>query len=489
MCLLCSDSTGVPFDHPHGDARVSRRDMLRAGATGILGTGAAALFAPAPAGAQQPPPAGAVTPAPVGGAPQAPPGAIALFWGQPYDAAAAAQVEAERQMTSRTAGTKFTALVRHHNTLTLETLTLKPLHPMQVVIRNQAVQNCYSGSFQLNTSQMQNNAMVTGHGGVGVVIDVGRDVKRVKVGDQVILSATPNCGVCGNCLAGRGDSCSTRLPALVSATMSDNTPVFMTAAPMGPAGHSELLIADEAWVVPIFTKVSPTELSMLGCPAAVGLGLTICRFPVEPGTDVAVFGLGPMGQGVVQGAKLQGAKAIIGIDPIRYRRELALKLGATHVLDPNEYRGNDLVAKIRDLTPDDVPAGRRYLGERQAGVLYAFEATAPTNYPLAPGVEAPPQGIDLFQQLYTSVRNGGYVQMAGQVRSSSVMMVGNKVVLGGNFPGINVLRDLPRFIHLVERGQFDAKAIIGKVYKPDQMRASMEAAANRSEISTVIDFS
>lgn len=488
MCLLCNESSDLHLDQSH-DAGLSRRDMLKTGATGILGAGAAALFAQAPVGAQQLP-APAAAPVPVGGPPQAPPGAIALFWGgQQYDAALAAQVEAERQMTSRTAGTRFSALVRHHNTLTMETLTLKPLHPMQVVIRNQAVQNCYSGSFQLNTTQMQNNAMVTGHGGVGVVIDVGRDVRRVTVGDQVILSATPNCGVCGNCLAGRGDSCLTRLPALVSATMSDNTPVFMTAAPMGPAGHSELLIADEAWVVPIFTKVSPVELSMLGCPAAVGLGLTICRFPVEPGTDVAVFGLGPMGQGVVQGAKLQGAKTIIGVDPIRYRRELALTLGATHALDPNEYQGNDLVARIRELTPDDAPAGRRYLGEHPAGVLYGFEATAPTNYPLAPGIEAPPQGADVFQQLYTSVRNGGFVQMAGQTRSSAGALVGNKVVLGGNFPGINVLRDMARFIHLIEGGQFDAKAIIGKVYTPDQMRESMEAAANRSLISTVIDFS
>ena len=412
-----------------------------------------------------------------------------MFWGGvPYNAALAAQVEAERQATSRTAGTKFKAMVRHGNSLTWETLTLKPLHPMQVAIRNQAVQNCYSGVFQLNTTQMQNNAMVTGHGGVGIVIDVGSAVKRVKVGDQVILSATPNCGVCNNCLAGRGDSCTTRLPALVSATMSDNTPVFMTAAPMGPAGHSEILISDEEWVVPIFTKLPPVEVSILGCPGAVGLGMATCRFPVEAGSDVAVWGLGPMGIGVVQGARHQGAKTIIGIDPIRYRRDLALKLGATHALDPNEYMGNGLVAKIRELTPDVVPAGRRYLGEHPAGVLYGFEATAPTNYPLPPGIEAPPQGADVFQQIFTAVRNTGYIQMAGAVRSSALMMVGNKVVVGGNFPGINVLRDLPRFVTMIERGQFDAKSMVGKVYKPDQIRESVVAAGERTVITAVVDF-
>ena len=487
MCLMCDDPTADHTGYVPGG--VSRRDLLTQSAAAVLGGGAAAVFAQAGVGAQAPapPPAGAP---PAGGGPQqAPPGAIALFWGGvPYNATLAAQVEAERQATSRTAGTKFKAMVRHRNTLTMETLTLKPLHPMQVAIRNQAVQNCYSGVTQLNTTQTQNNAMVTGHGGVGIIIDVGSAVQRVKVGDQVILSATPNCGVCGNCLAGRGDSCLTRLPALVSATMADNTPVFMTAAPMGPAGHSEILISDEAWVVPVFTKLPPAEVSILGCPGAVGLGMAICRYPVEPGSDVAVWGLGPMGIGVVQGARIQGAKTIIGIDPIRYRRDLALKLGATHVLDPNEYKGNDLVAKVRELTPDIAPAGRRYVGEHPAGPLYGFEATAPTNFPLAPGIEAPPQGTDVFQQLFTSVRNTGYIQMAGTVRSSAVMMVGNKVVVGGNFPGINVLRDLPRFVTLIERGQFDAKSMIGKVFKPDQIKESVEAAGNRSVITAVVDY-
>jgi Zn-dependent alcohol dehydrogenase len=215
------------------------------------------------------------------------------------------------------------------------------------------------------------------------------------------------------------------------------------------------------------------------------------RFPVEAGSEVVIFGLGPMGMSIVQGAKIQGAKTIIGVEPIRYRRELALKLGATHVLDPNEFtgnNGNDLVARIRARTPEVVPAGRRFLGERPAGPLFGFESTAQTQYALAPGIEAPPQGVDVFNQLYTSVRNGGYVQMAGAVRTSAGMLVGNKVVLSGNFPGIIVLRDLPRFVNLIEKGLFDAKGLIGRVYRPNQMLEAAQAAGNRSVISSVIDF-
>ena len=85
-------------------------------------------------------------------------------------------------------------------------------------------------------------AAVAGHGGIGVVEEVGRLVKRVKVGDQVMLATTPNCGVCWNCPSGCGDLRDTRLPAIPNATMSGNTPVYMTAPPMGPAGYSEIIV-------------------------------------------------------------------------------------------------------------------------------------------------------------------------------------------------------------------------------------------------------
>ena len=207
----------------------------------------------------------------------------------------------------------------------------------------QACQTCYSTTGQM-TGNAQ-NAIVTGHGGVGIVEEVGRLVKRVKPGDQVILATTPNCGVCQNCLGGRGDVCNTRLPAIPNATMADNTPVYMDAPPVGPAGYVEFIVLDEDWCVPVFTKVPPV-LSMLSCVGGTGLGLAMCRFPIEAGSDVAVFGLGPLGVSAVQGARIQGAKTIIGGDRIKYRRDLATKVGATHVLDPNALRGNDLIAKI-----------------------------------------------------------------------------------------------------------------------------------------------
>lgn len=462
---------------------LTRRDLLKTGGTAIVG-GAAGLMSMSQFSAA----AQTVTPVLPSRGP------TAIFWREnPGDEAAARAVEAQRQTKSRTAGMKFRALTRHRNSLTVETLTLKPIHPLQVVIRTQAVQACATSVFQLDTADSQPHAVVTGHGGVGIVEDVGNLVKRVKIGDQVILSATPNCGTCGQCLSGRGEFCAARLPALVSATMADGTPVFMTAPPMGPAGYSEILVSDEDWVIPVFTKVPPVELSMLACPGAVGLGIATCgEDAIEAGSDVVMFGLGPIGISAIQGARIQGAKTIIGVDPIRYRRELAARLGATHVLDPNALKGEALVNRIRELTPDAAPRGRQYVANHPAGARYSFEAVAPTRWPLAPGVEAPPDltGADVPAQVLAAAREGSVVKMVGGVGQTAVPVFSmfNKKVMMGNFLGVQALRDVPRMVNMIERGQYDAKALVGRVYRPDQMREAIEVAGSRSAITSVIDF-
>ena len=467
---------------------VSRRDLLRGGAAAVIAGGAAALFAQAPAGAQAPAAPGPATNA--GGV---------IFWGNNPGGVNPTSILAERQGPTKTSGMKFKALVRYANALTTETLTLLPIHPLHVVIRMQASQTCYSSTGQLNTTNRAQFAAVAGHGGVGIVEEVGRLVKRVKVGDQVMLATTPNCGVCANCLSGRGDLCNTRLPAIPSATMSDNTPVYMTAPPMGPAGYSEIIVSDEDWVVPLFTNVPAVESSVLACVGGTGLGLAMCRFPIEAGSDVAVFGLGPIGMSAVQGARIQGAKTIIGIDPIRYRRDLALKLGATHVLDSNADKGNDLITKIRSLTADPVPAGRRYAGERQAGPTYVLEAVGGTRFPLPPNVESPSDmtGIEPLQQAWTVVRNGGYVRTCsiGHPMGANVSFPGGqwanagKTHVPGNYAGVQALRDLPRFVRLIESGLFDAKSMVGQVFGSDKMKDAVQVAADRSAITSAIQFS
>ena len=175
-----------------------------------------------------------------------------------------------------------------------------------------------------------------------------------------------------------------------------------------------------------------------------------------------------------------------------------MKLGATHVLDPNALRGNNLINRIRELTPDDVRAGRRYAGERASGPLYVLEAVGGTRLPMPAGVEAPEDmtGVDALQQAWAVTRASGIVRTCGigHPQGANVSFPAgqwanaSKTHVPGNYAGVQALRDLPRFIRLIERGQFDARAMVGKVFKPNQMKEAIQVAADRSAITSVIDF-
>src|SRR5262245_27364668 len=273
---------------------------------------------------------------------------------------------------------------------TLQEVRLRPVTGRQVVVRTEACNLCYSnvgavlgiqaapptgaaqatpanaGLTGLNTNDM---ALIQGHGGVGVVEAVGPEVRRVQVGDRVCVSGTPQCGSCYHCLRGRADVCQLLGRNLAGdlapvADLSDGTPVYSNSH---IGGLAELMITPEEWVVPVVTKANAVDLGMvLGCVSVAGLGATTSGTlsVVAPGSVVAVVGCGPLGLSAVQGARIAGASTIIAIDPIKIRRELAMRVGATHVFDPN-VDGDGIIERVRGLSSG--PTNRPWSGGRDSG--------------------------------------------------------------------------------------------------------------------------
>src|SRR5262245_63687312 len=273
---------------------------------------------------------------------------------------------------------------------TLQEVTLRPISGRQVVVRTEATNLCYSNAPAVlgqapapgtpaaprsalappeGARRMNDLAVIQGHGGIGVVEAVGPEVRRVQVGDRVCVSGTPQCGSCYRCLRGRSDMCqflsAIGADDLVAiADLSDGTPVFENSH---IGGLAEVMVAFEEWVVPIFTKLPAAELGMVcGCTSVAGLGATTAHglIAIEPASSVAVVGCGPIGLSAVQGARIAGASTIIAIDPIGARRAMALKVGATHALDPN-VEGDGIVDKVRSLTT--WPTDRLWSGGRNPG--------------------------------------------------------------------------------------------------------------------------
>jgi S-(hydroxymethyl)glutathione dehydrogenase/alcohol dehydrogenase len=206
-------------------------------------------------------------------------------------------------------------------------------------------------------------------GGVGVVEAVGPEVRRVQVGDRVCVSGTPQCGSCYHCLRGRADVCQLlgrNLPSdlVPVGDLRDGTPVYSNSH---IGGLGELMITFEEWVVPVVTKASAVDLGMvLSCVSVAGLRRDDDRYARDRRARIGRrrCRCGPLGLSAVQGARIAGASTIIAIDPIKVRRDLAVKVGATHVLDPN-VEGNAIVERVRSLS--NGPTSRAWSGGRDSG--------------------------------------------------------------------------------------------------------------------------
>src|SRR6185503_15342209 len=251
------------------------------------------------------------------------------------------------QLTGAQTGRRFTALVRHGTGASVEELKLLAIQPREVLVRTQASAVCYTivGGALATTAVQQ--ASIPNHSGMGVVEAVGPLVKRVQIGDRVVIPGTPQCGQCYQCLQGRSDRCQflSTAPAHPMAEMADGTQVFEGAS-LG--GLSEIMVVPEEYCCPVFTDIPSAELTLLGDTVGTGLAAGHNLAQIEPGADVVVLGAGPVGMGTIQSAKVQNAGQVIVVEPIKYRREIAMKVGGTLTLDPNA-EGAGLVPKIRDL--------------------------------------------------------------------------------------------------------------------------------------------
>ena len=403
---------------------------------------------------------------------------------------------------------------------TLQDVRLRPITGRQVVVRTEACNLCYSnvgavlgiqaappaaaganpaavGLAGANTNEM---ALIQGHGGVGVVEAVGPQVRRVQVGDRVCVSGTPQCGSCYHCLRGRADICQLlgrNLPGDLApvAELRDGTPVYSNSH---IGGLAELMVTVEEWVVPVVTKATPVDLGMvLSCVSVAGLGATTTGTlaVVPPGGTVAVVGCGPLGLSAVQGARIAGASTIIAIDPIRARRELALTIGATHILDPNA-EGARIIERVRELSSGPTSrawSGGRDSGGRRSGAGADVVVEAAGAEFVRPKLEAGPDptGILPMQQAYEMCSAGGHLVTTGLVRGTIALpaflfAIGGITHSGGQAGGANPMRDIPRFVEMLDKGQYNAKALATRVVPLQDVMGAYEEVAYRTTVTAIM---
>jgi len=279
------------------------------------------------------------------------------------------------------------------------------------------------------------------------------------------------------------------------ADMPDGTAVYANSL---IGGLAEVMVTNEEWVVPIFTKATAADLGMVcSCVSVAGLGATTSPTLalVQPASIVAVVGCGPLGLSAIQGARIAGASTIIAIDPISKRREVALKVGATHALDPGTDR-NGIVQRVRALSSG--PNNRLWSGGRDSGGLLGgagadFVIEAAGADAVTPRAEPSPDptGILALQTAYDMCAPGGHIVTTslprGNITLSAVTFaIGGKTHHAGQAGGANPMRDIPRMVELLDKKQYDAKSLATTVVPLQGMIDAYEQVAYRTTVTAIM---
>jgi S-(hydroxymethyl)glutathione dehydrogenase/alcohol dehydrogenase len=314
---------------------------------------------------------------------------------------------------------------------------------------------------------------IGGHEGSAVVAAVGDGVKSVEVGDHVAMSFIPSCGHCRFCSTGRQALCDdgaklfdnqmmTREAGDVSHKIGDRE-----AARFAQLGtFCEDLLVAETSVVKVEKDLPLDVVALVSCGVATGWGSAVHRAEVKPGDNVAVIGIGGVGINAVQGARMAGAKRIIAIDPVEFKREKAMEMGATHTYSSVD----EALAAVPDLTWGEMC---------QAAIITTGEVTGDM---LDPALGMVDKGGCL---VVTSLAN--MFQSEAQVNLFMLSMM-NKSILGTVFGSGNPRADIPALLSMYREGVLKLDELITNRYTLDDVNQGYEDMRAGKNIRGVIEF-
>jgi len=271
----------------------------------------------------------------------------------------------KRPAVAAASSTTFKAAVmrKRGKPFKLETLTLDPPRPDEVLVRIVATGVCHTDiavQHRIGTPVPS----ILGHEGAGVVERIGAGVRKVRAGDHVVLSFM-SCGRCRQCQLGGPAYCEKQGELNFTSTREDGS-----VSAHGPKGDvrnhffgqssfATYVLANERNVVKVPKSVRLELLGPLGCGVQTGAGAVINSLKVKAGESFVCFGTGSVGLSAIMAARIVGATTIIGVDLIEARLRMARKLGATHVVNS---RKQEPVAAIKKIN-----GGK--------GVDYSFDTT------------------------------------------------------------------------------------------------------------------
>jgi S-(hydroxymethyl)glutathione dehydrogenase/alcohol dehydrogenase len=313
--------------------------------------------------------------------------------------------------------------------------------------------------------------IIGGHEGAGVVVEVGAGVSWLAPGDHVVFGFIPSCGKCPSCSTGHQNLCD--LGALMGGgrQISDGTARHHARGQdlgvmciLGTFAHHT--VVNEASCIKIDNDVPLDRACLLGCGVVTGWGSSVYAAEVRPGDTVAVVGVGGIGANAIQGARLAGAKRIVAIDPVEFKREKAMEFGATHTAASMA----EALPLIQEITWGTMA--------NKVIMTMGVGSGAVLNEGLALAAK---RGRVVITNIHPAM------EMSANVSLLDLTLM-EKQVVGSLFGSGNPRADIPKLIGLYREGQLDLDGLITTTYPLEGVNEGYEAMRAGTNIRGVLVY-
>lgn len=355
--------------------------------------------------------------------------------------------------------------------LVIETVDLEGPRHDEVLVEIKATGVCHTDAYTLSGIDPEGLfPAILGHEGAGVVVEVGKSVTSLKPGDHVIPLYTPECRQCEYCLSQKTNLCQAIRNTQGRGLMPDGTSRFsLNGKPiyhyMGTSTFANYTVVPEIALAKIRNDAPFNKVCYIGCGVTTGLGAVLFNAKVEAGSRVIVFGLGGIGLNVIQGARMVGARQIVGVDINPNRIELAKKLGMTDFVNPRDIK-DDLVGHLVELT--------------QGGADYTFECIG---------------NVDVMRQALESCHKGwgvstiiGVAPAGHEITTRPFQLVTGRVWQGSAFGGARGRSDVPKIVDWYMEGRINIDELITHELPFEQINEAFDLMHQGSSIRTVLTF-
>jgi len=310
-----------------------------------------------------------------------------------------------------------------------------------------------------------------GHEGAGVVEKVGPSTRGWEVGDHVVFSFLAACGRCQWCATGQQNLCDrgasgiagTRPDGSTRLHLEDGTRVGQGLGISTFAAHTTV---DVNSAIKVDKDLPLEKLCLLGCGVGTGWGSAVNSAEVRPSDTVIIMGIGGVGINAVQGAASAGASNVIAVDPVPFKREKALELGATHA--------------FADIADADAFAKSVTNGQGADSAIVTVGVVHGEH----------------VAQAFNAIRKGGTVVVTGVAPASEIgipvsllmLTIYQKRIQGSLFGASNMTYDIPRQVQMYRDGKLQLDELVTREYDLDEITQGYEDMHAGVNIRGVIRF-